>query len=262
MTVSERAELPEEEDLGLESTGSAAGGPVVEDRDVEDRHEEARLRKGGLLRDKAMASTVGVRDIQVKLDSGYEELHKARSEVLLLKRSVLLKRQEMSALLREEIRLEETVDLWAKKVAHLESIKVSRWMGCVDNITGLACHVTDVPAFPSTDVRPTLAMNLVKIDARLAMDKARKEAPLEQVDYSLVVKKGANGREVELRAPPAVVEPGRKPVGVKERKPDQEKWVSVGGRRGQNRNGKPQLLLHKDKIPSAGKYRYAIDFHS
>ena len=233
---------------------------MVEDRDEEDRHEEARLRKGGLLRDNAMASTAGVRDIQVKLDSGYEELHKARSESLLLKRSILLKKQEMSALLREEIRVEETVDLWAKKVAHWESIKVVRWMGCVDNITGLACHVTDVPAFPSTDVRPALAMNLVKIDARLAMDKARKEAPREQADYSLVVKQGANGREVELKAPLAVNEPGRKPVVVRERKPDQEPWVTAGGRRGQNRNGKPQLLLHKDKIPSAEKYRYVVSF--
>ena len=163
--------------------------------------------------------------------------------------------------IREEIRAEETVDLWAKKVANWESTKAVLWMGCVDNITGLACHVTDMPTFASSDARPALAKNLVKMDARLAMEKARKETPREpreQADYSLVVKQGANGREVELKAPLAVKEPGRKPVVVKERKPDQETWVSVGGRRGQNRNGKPQLLLHKDKIPSAGKYRYAV----
>ena len=63
VTVSERAEVPEAVDPALESVGAAAGDLVVEDRD-----EEARLRKGGLLRDKAMASTAGVRDIQLKLD--------------------------------------------------------------------------------------------------------------------------------------------------------------------------------------------------
>ena len=63
VTVSETAEVPEAVDPALESVGAAAGDLVVEDRD-----EEARLRKGGLLRDKAMASTAGVRDIQLKLD--------------------------------------------------------------------------------------------------------------------------------------------------------------------------------------------------
>ena len=106
MTVSETAEAPEAVEPALESAGEAA-----EDLVVEDRNEEARLRKGGLLRDKTMASTAGVRDIQLKLDGGYEELHKARAEVLLLKRSILLKKQEMAALLREEIRVEETVNL-------------------------------------------------------------------------------------------------------------------------------------------------------
>ena len=70
VTVSERAEVPEAEDLVLESTEPAARGLVVEDRDEGDRHEEVKLRKGGLLRDKAMASTTGVREIQVKLDTG------------------------------------------------------------------------------------------------------------------------------------------------------------------------------------------------
>ena len=265
MTVSEETEVPEAEDLVLESTEPADRGLVVEDRDEEDRHEEAKLRKGGLLRDKAMASTAGVREIQVKLDTGYEELQKSRTELLLLKRSILLKRQEMSTLLREEIRAEETVDLWAKKVANWESTKAVLWMGCVDNITGLACHVTDMPTFASSDARPALAKNLVKIDARLAMEKARKKTPREpreQADYSLVVKQGANGREVELKAPLAVKEPGRKPVVAKERRPDQEQWTTAGGRRGQgqNRNGKAMLLLHKDKIPPAGKYRYAVSF--
>ena len=42
-----------------------------------------------------------------------------------------------------------------------------------------------------------------------------------------------------------------------QRKPDQDQWVAAGGRRGQsqNRNGRPQILLHKDKIPAPEKYR-------
>ena len=153
-----------------------------------------------------------------------------------MKRCILLKKKEMAVLLREEIRVEETVDLWQKKVAHWESVKVSRWMWCCDGITNFACHVTDVPAFPSADARPVLGKNLAKIEARLGMEKARQVAAKEQADYS-------------------VTEPARKTVLSKERKPDQEPWVAAGGRRGQNRNGKPQILLHKDKMPSAEKYR-------
>ena len=147
------------------------------------------------------------------------------------------------------------MDLWQKKVAHWESVKVQRWMGCCDGITNFACHVTDVPAFPSADARPALGKNLAKIEARLGMEKARQVAAKEQADYSEAVKQGVKVREIERKAPLAVTEPVRKTVLSKERKPDQEPWVAAGGRRGQNRNGKPQILLHKDKIPSAEKYR-------
>ena len=47
-------------------------------------------------------------DIQLKLNGGYEDLHKARADSLLVKRSILLKKQEMAALLMEELRVEET----------------------------------------------------------------------------------------------------------------------------------------------------------
>ena len=261
--MSETAEEPEAEELVLESIEPAARGPGVEDLTDGDRHEEAKARKGGLLRDKAITSSKGIREIQVKLDAGYEEFQKSRSELLVLKKSILLKRQEMSVILREEIRAEETVDLWAKKIAAWESTKTVLWMGCMDNVTGLACHVTDMPTFASSDARPSMVKNLVKIDNRLAMERVRREAPREpreQADYSMVVRQGANGREVELVAPPAVQEPKRKPVATKERRPDQEQWTTAGGRRGQgqNRNGKAMLLLHKDKTPPAGKYRYAV----
>ena len=57
--------------------------------------------------------------------------------------------------------------------------------------------------------------------------------------------------------PAAVREPERKP---RERRPDQEQWNTVGGRRGQSqvRKGKAMILIHKDKIPPAGKYRYVM----
>ena len=258
MTVSETAEAPEGSDLVLESADHAARGPVVKDHVVGDRHEEAKHRVGGLLRDKAMASTKGVREIQVKLDAGYEEFLKSRSELLLLRKSILLKKEELATLRREEIQAEQTVDLWTKRIAGWESTKTVLWMGCVDNVTGLASHVADIPTFASSDARPSLVKNLVKIDNRIAMERIRKEThiePREQADYSMVVRSGGHGREVELMPTPAVKEPGRKPVVTRERRPDQEQWSTAGGRRGQGqvRKGKAMLLIHKDKIPPALK---------
>ena len=71
----------------------------------------------------------------------------------------------------------------------------------------------------------------------------------------------ANCKIFGWKQPDLKISPLKKPDQEKSplKKPDQETWVSVGGRRDQNRNGKPQLLLHKDKIPSAGKYRYAVN---
>ena len=262
MTVSE-AEVPEGSDLLLGGAGDAVRGPVVGSHAVRDRHEEAKHRVGAMLRDKAVASTKGVREVQLKLDAGWEEFLKSRSELLLLKKSILLKKEELATLKREEIQAEQTVDLWAKRIAGWESTKSILWMGCVDNVTGLASHVTDIPTFASSDARPSLVKNLVDIDNRLAMERIRKEThivPREVADYSMVVRSGGNGREVELIPTPAVEEPRGKPVVS--RRPDQEQWSTAGGRRGQGqvRKGKAMLLITKDKIPPAGKYRYGIKF--
>ena len=113
-----------------------------------------------------------------------------------------------------------------------------------------------MPAFPAADARPVLGKSLAKIEARLGMEKARVVAAKEQAEYSEAVKLGVRVGDVERKTPLTVTEPVvRKTVLPKERKPDQEQRVAAGGRRGQNRNGKPQILLHKDKIPSAEKNR-------
>ena len=83
--VSDTAEEPGDREPVLESADNAVKSQVVEDHVVRDRHQEAKHRVGGLLRDKAVASTKGVREVQVKLDLGYEEYLKSRSELLWLK---------------------------------------------------------------------------------------------------------------------------------------------------------------------------------
>ena len=265
MTLSE-TEVSVDSDLVLGGAGETVRGPVVGSHIVRDRHEEARTRVGTLLRDKAVASTKGVREVQLKLDAGWEEFLKARADLLLLKKSILLKKEEMATLKREEIQAEQVVDMWARRIAGWESTKSILWMGAVDNVTGLASHVTDIPTFASSDARPALVKNLVDIDNRLAVERIRKEtaiAPREVSDYSMVVRSGGNGREVELRPAPAVMEPRGKPVVS--RRPDQEQWNTAGGnRRGQNqvRKGKALLLITKDKTPPAAKYRYGIKFCS
>ena len=94
-------------DLVLGGAGETVRGPVVGSHNVRDRHEEARTRVGTLLRDKAVASTKGVREVQLKLDAGWEQFLKARADLLLLKKSILLKKEEMATLKREEIQAEQ-----------------------------------------------------------------------------------------------------------------------------------------------------------
>ena len=141
---------------------------ATEDPEAEGRREEARQRQGAVLRDKTLACAAGVREIQIKMNTGVEELAKARAECLLVKKAILIKKQELSVLLKEELRVLEVEALLQKKVSSLEAEQ--RWMGCANGMTSLACHLTDTPIFPAGDVS---GVQLAKIDARLAMDKAR-----------------------------------------------------------------------------------------
>ncbi len=212
-----------------------------------------------MLRDKAVAATKGVREVQLKLDARWESFLKARADLLLLKKGILMKKEELVVLKREEIQAEQVVDMWARRIAGWESQKSILWMGAVDNVTGLASHVSNLPTFASSDVRPTPALvkNLVDLDNRLAVEKIRKEtatAHREVSDYSTAVRSGGSSA-------PDVVEHRGKPVGS--RRPDQEQWSTAGGnRRGQSQvqKGKALILITKDKVPPAAKYRYGIKF--
>ena len=133
-------------------------------------------------------------------------------------------------------------------------------MGCADGMTSLACHLTDTPIFPAGDVR---GEQLARIDAKVAMDKARVAVSKESSTkpYSQAVKQQAD-RVVpkERKAPQPVPEQLHQRTNVSgggRPAREEEQWTAAGGRRGpaQTKHGRQQILLHKDTIPPADKYR-------
>ena len=233
------------------------------DPEAERQREEARQRHGALLRDKTLACAKKVREVQVKMSTGAEDLAKARAESLLVKRAICLKKQELQVLLEEEIRVLEVEALMQKRLTGLEEARMTSWMGCCDGMTNLASHISNMPIFPGSDVR---GEQLARVDARVAMDRARlvvsREAPGKAYSQAVKEVKAQADKEVLTKernvlkpAPEAkkttVISGGR--VSREE-----EQWRTVGGRRApvQTKHGRKQLLLHKDPIPSAEKYRY------
>ena len=233
------------------------------DPEAERQREEARQRHGALLRDKTLACAKKVREVQVKMSTGAEDLAKARAEILLVKRAICLKKQELQVLLEEEIRVLEVEALMQKRLTGLEEARMTSWMGCCDGMTNLASHISNMPIFPGSDVR---GEQLARVDARVAMDRARlvvsREAPGKAYSQAVKEVKAQADKEVLTKernvlkpAPEAkkttVISGGR--VSREE-----EQWRTVGGRRApvQTKHGRKQLLLHKDPIPSAEKYRY------
>ena len=83
-----------------DGAGSAPEAPVDDDL-----REQARLRAGATLRDKTLASAAAVREIQVKLNSETEKLVAARAKCLTVKKSILLKREELHTLQLEKLRV-------------------------------------------------------------------------------------------------------------------------------------------------------------
>ena len=252
------------ETVVVETPDTDGAGAATVDPEAERRREEAKQRQGAVLSDKTLACAKQVREIQVKMTAGVEDLAKARAECLLVKRSILLKKQELAVLLEEEIRVLEIEALMQKRVSGLEEARMVSWMGCADGMTSLASHLTDTSIFPGGDVR---VEQLARVDARVAMDRARlavsKEAPVKA--YSQAVK------EVRLQADRVVLTKERKvpqPTPELPKKAtvisggrtarEEEQWRTAGGRRApvQTKHGRKQLLLHKDAIPPAEKYRY------
>ena len=85
------------------------------DLEAERRKEEAKQMQGAILRDKTLACAKQVREIQVRMSAGVNDLAKARAECLLVKRSILLKKQELNVLLEEDIRVMEIEALMQKE---------------------------------------------------------------------------------------------------------------------------------------------------
>ena len=132
----------------VETPDTDGAGAATEDPEAERRREEARQRQGAVLRDKTLACAKQVREIQVKMTAGVEDLSKARAECLLVKKAILLKKQELTVLLEEEIRVLEIEALLQKKVSGLEEARTVSWMGCADGMTSLAGYLTNTPVFP------------------------------------------------------------------------------------------------------------------
>ena len=252
------------ETVVVETPDTDGAGAATVDPEAERQREEAKQRQGALLRDKTLACAKQVREIQVKMTAGVEDLAKARAECLLVKRSILLKKQELTILLEEEIRVLEIEALLQKRVSGLEEARTVSWMGCVDGMTSLASHLTNTTIFPGGDVR---GEQLARVDARVAMDKARlavsKEAPVKP--YSQAVKEVRQQADKVVVAKerkasqPAPELPKKAPVSSGGRTArEEEQWKTAGGRRApvQTRHGRKQLLLHKDAIPPAEKFRY------
>ena len=251
-----------EEAVGVEFAVTDGAGTTTEDPEAERQREEAKQRQGALLRDKTLACAKKVREVQVKMSAGAEDLAKARAECLLVKRSICLKKQELAVLLEEEIRVLEIEALMQKRVSGLEEARMVSWMGCADGMTSLASHLTNTPIFPGSDVR---GEQLARVDARVAMDKARlavsKEAPVKPYSQAVKeVKQQADKVVAKERkaSQPAPELPKRTPVSSGGRTArEEEQWKTAGGRRApaQTRHGRQQILLHKDAIPPAEKYR-------
>ena len=247
----------------VETPDTDGAGAATEDPEAERRREEARQRQGAVLRDKTLACAKQVREIQVKMTAGVEDLSKARAECLLVKKAILLKKQELTVLLEEEIRVLEIEALLQKRVSGLEAARTVSWMGCADGMTNLAGYLTNTPVFPGGDVR---GEQLARVDAKVAMDKARlavsKEAPVkpysqavkeikQQADKVVPKERKASQPAPELLPKRTTVSGGGRPAR------EEEQWTTAGGRRGpaQTRHGRQQILLHKDTIPPAEKYR-------
>ena len=168
-----------EESVVVEVPDTDGAGAAIVDLEAESRRKDAKLLQGALLRDKTLACAKQVREIQVRMSAGVDDLAKARAECLLVKRSILLKKQELNVLLEEEIRVMEIEALMQKRVSSLEEARTISWMGCADGMTSMASHLTDTPIFPVGDIR---VEQLARVDARVAMDKARlavsNEAPV------------------------------------------------------------------------------------
>ena len=176
----------EESVVGMVPDTDGAGA-AIGDLEAEGRRKDAKLLQGVLLRDKTLACAKQIREIQVRMSSGVDDLAKARAEVLLVKKSILLKKQELTVLLGEEIRVMEVEALMQKRVSSLEEARTVCWMGCADGMASMASHYCDTPSFPGGDIR---VEQLARIDAKVAMDAARLAVSKEVLvkPYSQAVK--------------------------------------------------------------------------